>query len=89
MAEVLWRRHGLAAYDVVEAIRSEPELAEPIMAESDVLAAEVPLYLEREMVVNLDDLLRRRTKLALIHSEEKLAAEPGVAEIGRKLLGLG
>lgn len=89
LAEVLWRRHGLAANDIVEAIRSEPALAEPIMAESDVLAAEVPLYLEREMVVNLDDMLRRRTKLALIHSEEKLAAEPGVAEIGRRLLGLG
>lgn len=88
VAEVLWRRHGLAANDIVEAIRAEPDLAEPIMAESDVLAAEVPLHLEREMVVKLDDLLRRRTKLALIHSEEKLAAEPGVAEIGRKLLGL-
>ncbi len=89
IAEVLWRRHGLAANSIVEAIQSEPDLAEPIMAESDVLAAEVPLYLEREMVVNLDDLLRRRTKLALIHSKEKLAAEPAVAEIGRKLLGLG
>jgi len=88
LAEVLWRRHGLAANDIVEAIRSDPALAEPIMAECDVLAAEVPLHLEREMVVNLDDMLRRRTKLALIHSEEKLAAEPGVAEIGRRLLGL-
>lgn len=89
MAEVLWRRYGLAAHDIVDAIRSQPELAEPIMAESDVLAAEVSFQLEREMVVNIDDLLRRRTKLALIHSAEKLAAEPGVAGIGRSLLGLG
>ncbi len=89
MAEVLWRRHGLAAHDVIEAIRNDPELAEPIMAESDVLAAEVPVYLDREMIVNIDDLLRRRTKLALIHSEEKLAAEPGITEIGRRILDLG
>ncbi len=88
MAEVLWRRHGHAAHDVVEAIRSDRDLADPIMAESDVLAAEVPLHLEREMVVELDDLLRRRTKLALIHPADKLATEPGISDIGRTLLGL-
>jgi len=89
MAEVLWRRHGVAAHDVVEAISAKPELAEPVMAESDILAAEIPLYLNREMIVNIDDLLRRRTKLALIHPAEKLATEPGIAEIGRQILGLG
>ncbi len=88
MAEVLWRRHGAAAHEVVATVKAQPELAEPIMAESDVLAAEVPLYLEREMVVELDDLLRRRTKLALIHSADKLAVEPAIADIGRRLLGL-
>ncbi len=88
MAEVLWRRHGDAAHEVVAAIRSQPELAEPVMPESDILAAEIPLYLEREMVVELDDLLRRRTKLALLHSAEKLASEPGIAEIDRALTGL-
>ncbi len=88
VAEVLWRRHGMAAFDIVDAIESDPSLAEPVMVESDVLRGEIPLYLEREMVVNLDDLLRRRTKLALIHRNEKLTAEPAIADIDRQLLGV-
>ncbi len=88
LAEVLWRRHGAAAFDIVDAIESDPSLAEPVMVESDVLRGEIPLYLEREMVVNLDDLLRRRTKLALIHRNDKLVAEPAIADIDRQLLGV-
>ncbi len=88
IAEVLWRRHGLAAFDIVNAIESDPSLAEPVMVESDVLRGEISVYLEREMVVNLDDLLRRRTKLALIHRQEMLRAEPAIADIDRELLGV-
>ena len=89
MAEVLWRRHGSAAHKVVKAIRDDEDLGQPIMAETDVLRAEIPLYLDDEMVVNLDDLLRRRTKLAMLHRADDLAAEPGINGIGRVLLGLG
>ncbi|MEM8922884.1 MAG: FAD-dependent oxidoreductase [Actinomycetota bacterium] len=80
MADVLWRRHGEAAHQVVAAIGDDPSLAEPVMAESDVLKAEMPLYAEREMIVELDDFLRRRTKLALLHRAETLADEPGLKE---------
>lgn len=75
MAEVLWRRHGTAAHAIVDAITDDPVAGEPIMAESDVLVGEMPLYREREMVVHADDFLRRRTKLALIHRDEDLPDE--------------
>jgi glycerol-3-phosphate dehydrogenase len=35
------------------------------------------------MIVSVEDFLRRRTKIALIRSEEDLAADPGMAEVSR------
>ncbi len=80
MAAVLWRRHGPAARAVIDAIADDPAQAEPIMAESDLLRGELALYAEREMIVRLDDFLRRRTKLAMLHRAADLADEPGIKE---------
>jgi glycerol-3-phosphate dehydrogenase len=87
MADVLWRRHGRAARQVLDLVAEDPAGAEPVLAQSDLLRAELPLYAEREMVVELDDFLRRRTKLAMIHRADDLAADPGMAEV-RKALDL-
>jgi len=81
IAEVLWRRHGLAAHQVLELIAEDPALGQPVLAESDLLRAELPVMAEREMIVRPDDLLRRRTKLALITRRDDLGADPGMAEI--------
>ncbi len=86
VAAVLWRRHGEAAHAVVDAIKADPDLAEPVMAESDILVAEIELYAEREMIVRLEDFLRRRTKLAMLHRAETLADEPGLKEAADRLL---
>ncbi|MEM9135434.1 MAG: FAD-dependent oxidoreductase [Actinomycetota bacterium] len=86
LAAVLWRRHGEAAHAVVDAIKADPSSAEPIMPESDILVAEVELYADREMIVHLDDFLRRRTKLAMLHRAEALDDEPGLKEAAARLL---
>jgi glycerol-3-phosphate dehydrogenase len=85
MAHVLWRRHGRAAEAVLAAIEAEPAMAEPILAETDVLRGELALYREREMLVTAEDFLRRRTKLAMIHRAEDLAADPRLAAACREL----
>lgn len=85
LAEVLWRRHGLAANDVVDAIAADADMARPLFAESDILRAELELFRQREMIVTADDLLRRRTKLAMIRRAEDLAADPGMAEVSEIL----
>ncbi len=81
MAEVVWRRHGRAAHRVLELIIEDPALAQPALANSDLLRAELPIMAEREMIVRPDDFLRRRTKLAMITHRDDLGADPGMAEI--------
>lgn len=81
MAEVVWRRHGRAAHQVLELIADDPSLAQPVLGESDLLRAELPVMAEREMIVRPEDLLRRRTKLELITRRDDLGADPGMAEI--------
>jgi len=81
MAEVVWRRHGLAAHHVLDLIAEDPSLAEPVLTNSDILRAELPVMAEREMIVRPEDFLRRRPELALITHRDDLGADPGMAEI--------
>lgn len=87
MAELLWRRHGIDAYDIIDLIESDETLGEEILADSDILAAEVKHMAETEMIVTMDDFLRRRTKLSLIHRRSDLEADPGYGRL-QELLGL-
>jgi glycerol-3-phosphate dehydrogenase len=87
IADVLWRRHGTAAAGLLRPIADDPSQADPIVAESDLLRAELPLYARREMIVTLDDFLRRRTKLAMLHRADRLAADAGIGEAA-DLLGV-
>jgi glycerol-3-phosphate dehydrogenase len=87
VADLLWRRHGPAAQLVVDAMASDPAAGDEVMVGTDLLRGELNLYADREMVVELDDLLRRRTKLALVRRPEELADDPGMKEV-RDALGI-
>lgn len=81
VAEVLWRRHGQYASQLIPLIAADPSKGEPVTKESDVLRAELDLYREREMIVHLEDFLRRRTKLSLLFRANDLETDPGMEEI--------
>ncbi len=81
MSEVLWRRHGMAAFELLSLIDHDPAMAEPALAASDILAGELVLMSEREMIVRPDDFLRRRTKLSMIIHRDDLGADPGMAKV--------
>ncbi|MFV0523091.1 MAG: FAD-dependent oxidoreductase [Acidimicrobiales bacterium] len=78
VADVLWRRHGPAAWAVLDAVAADRSAGDEVIGESDILRAELALYAEREMIVTLDDFLRRRTKLAMLHRPADLADDPGL-----------
>lgn len=87
LAERLWRRYGVEAMALVEAIRRDPRAAEVVLPGAGFLRCELELVAEREMVVRLEDFLRRRTSIALQVRREELRREPGLREVARILFG--
>jgi glycerol-3-phosphate dehydrogenase len=83
----LWRRYGGAAFDLLEAIRREPRQAEVIIAGTEYLRCEIEQARQREMVVKLEDFLRRRSKIAQLVRQEDLKKIPGLLEACTILFG--
>jgi glycerol-3-phosphate dehydrogenase len=87
-AERLWRLYGRDALGIVESIAQDPSQGEPVLACADITHAELSLIAEREMIVTLDDLLRRRTLLSLTTPLATLQADPGLDLLCDRLFGL-
>jgi glycerol-3-phosphate dehydrogenase len=68
-------RYGHAAHDVLALAAERGELAQPIVAGSPDLLAEVALAARREQARSLGDVLFRRTRLALLAARE-IGSEP-------------
>jgi glycerol-3-phosphate dehydrogenase len=84
-AERLWRRYGKEAGVLLAMINEQPDLAEEVIIGSGVLKAEVKYAADHEMVVTMDDFLRRRTNLSLCHRLSKAKKE--MSEIAEALFG--
>jgi glycerol-3-phosphate dehydrogenase len=83
----LWRRYGAEALGMLDAIRRDPRMAEVIIETSEYLRCELDEAARREMVVTLDDFLRRRSKIALVVSHEEVRRAAGLREACRILFG--
>ena len=83
----LWRRYGSEALGLLEAIRRDPRMAEVIIETSEYIRCELDEAARREMVVKLDDFLRRRSKIALVVRREEIRRAPGLREACRILFG--
>ena len=83
----LWRRYGAAALPMLEEIRRDPRMAELLIEGSEYLRCEIEHAARREMVVRLDDFLRRRSKMALVIRREDLKGAAGLREACSILFG--
>ncbi len=83
----LWRRYGSEALGLLEAIRRDPRQAEVIIETSEYIRCELDEAARREMVVKLEDFLRRRSKIALVVRREDIQAAPGLRVAARILFG--
>ncbi len=81
----LWRRYGAQAFGLLEDIRADPAMAEVLIEGAEYLRCEIQLAARREMIGKLDDFLRRRSKIALVVSNEVLREAPGLREACRLL----
>jgi glycerol-3-phosphate dehydrogenase len=85
--EHLLRRHGTAIDEVLGLIEELPELAEPLPAAEQYLAAEAVYAASHEGALHLDDVLVRRTRIAIEAADRGLAAADPVSEHLATVLG--
>jgi glycerol-3-phosphate dehydrogenase len=83
----LWRRYGTEALGLLEDIRADPRMAEVLIEGAEYLRCEIAQAARREMIVKLDDFLRRRSKIALVTRKTDLRSAPGLREACRMLFG--
>jgi glycerol-3-phosphate dehydrogenase len=87
LSDRLWRRYGRRAFDLLEMIRADPAMGEDIMGSADYLRAELHNAAEHEMIVKLDDFMRRRSKIDLVVHDDDIRSSPGLAEVAEILFG--
>ncbi len=83
----LWRRYGSEAFALLEDIRADPSQAEVLITGAEYLRCEIAQAARREMIVELDDFLRRRSKISLVISSRDLRDAPGLREACALLFG--
>ena len=87
LSERLWRRYGRRAFEMLDDIREDPSMAEDVLDSSDYLRVELRNTASTEMVVKLDDFLRRRSIIALITRDEDVRSSKGLHEVANILFG--
>ncbi len=83
----LLRRHGALTYEVLDLVSADPSLAERVHPESAYLAAELVHAAGHEDARHLDDLLVRRTRLALETKDGARSVADRVARLVAPVLG--
>ena len=87
LSKRLWRRYGAQAIGLLENIRENPDMVEPLIEGTDYIRCELTQATRREMIVTLEDFLRRRSKLALVARHEDLKKSQGIKDACEILFG--
>ncbi len=87
LTDRLWRRYGRRAFDLLEDIRANPALGEDIMGSADYLRAELYNAAQYELIVTLDDFMRRRSKIDQVIGDRDIIGSPGLLEVAQILFG--
>jgi len=76
----LWRRYGSTAFRLLEWIQEDPRQAEVLIKGTEYLRCELQEAAQREMVIKLEDFLRRRSKISLIEKNDFIKNSNGLKE---------
>jgi alpha-glycerophosphate oxidase/glycerol-3-phosphate dehydrogenase len=82
-----WRRYGDDAFSLLEAIKVDPKKADIALQHTEFTWAEIDWIADNEMIVNLADLLRRRSKASLVIRKEQLDNAIGLEAVCDRLFG--
>jgi glycerol-3-phosphate dehydrogenase len=83
----LWRRYGADAQGMLDAIEADASLSDTLVENTGIRRCEIDYLAKNEMIVKLEDYLRRRSKLELLVSRETLRQSAGLFEACEKLFG--
>jgi len=87
LSERLWRRYAAHAQSMLDALERDPSLAEPLVVNAGIRRCEIDYLAANEMIVKLEDYLRRRSKIELLMSRDELRQSAGLFEACEKLFG--
>lgn len=87
ISQRLWRRYGAQAIGLLENIREDPKQAEVLIKGTEYIRCEIHQAARREMIVKLEDFLRRRSKIAMVERKETIRNSPGLLEACKILFG--
>jgi glycerol-3-phosphate dehydrogenase len=79
--EHLLNRYGSCVHELLDLIRSDRSLAEPLPGADDYLAVEARYAVTHEDARHVDDVLARRTRISIESWDRGVAAAPRVAEL--------
>lgn len=85
--EHLLNRYGVLTDELLDMIRQDPQLAEPLPGADDYIGAEVRYACTHEGALHLDDVLARRTRISIESWDRGVAAAPVAARIMADALG--
>ncbi|HEX6472592.1 MAG TPA: glycerol-3-phosphate dehydrogenase/oxidase [Streptosporangiaceae bacterium] len=85
--EHLLRRYGSCVDEILEIIKADPSLGEPLPAARDYLKAEIVYAVTHEGALHVEDVLRRRLRVAMEEWDQGAGAAPDVADLMAPLLG--
>ncbi|MAL96203.1 MAG: FAD-dependent oxidoreductase [Haliea sp.] len=87
LSQRFWRRYGQAAFHLLERIREDRSCARLLFRRAEYTRCEMELTAQREMIVKLEDFMRRRSKIELVLRPEEIAEAPGLRRVAEILFG--
>ena len=87
LSQRLWRRYAQDALGMLDAIEQDPSMAEPLVDNAGVRYCELDYLVQNEMIVRLEDYLRRRSKIELVVERNVLKNSKGLREACNRLFG--
>ncbi len=83
----LWRRYDMHALQILDEIQRDASQAEQLMENAEYIRAELHYAARREMITNLEDFLRRRSKIEMVLRKREIIGTKGIKEACSILFG--
>lgn len=87
LSERFWRRYGESAFGLLERIRADEDQAKLLIKNAEYTRCEIELAARREMIVKLEDFMRRRSKIEEVVRREEIINAPGLLQACEILFG--